>query len=214
MPGLLAGRLAQLARPVRQDPMDAQVSALRSQCWDGAFHATATAYIFQRRARRLSKLVQTITYVGFAVPMLVGLLVLGYAHLKSIAVIAGTAAAIGSAQLVLSLWAIVGGWVTGASYAAESASANEVLAGKYSELASSPQVDLREFRQHYEMVKVEDRARNAQDLQQGVRESELRRGMRAALRKYQKPCAGCNQIPLDMVATDCGVCGKFQNWMS
>jgi mobilome CxxCx(11)CxxC protein len=205
-------RLVRLGKAGRQD--DAQANALRSRCWDDAFHATATAYIFQRRARRLGKLVQVITYVGFAVPMLVGLLVLGYTQLKSLPVIAGTAAGIGIAQAVLSLWAIVGGWVVGGSYAAASASANEVLAGKFATLASSPPSDFREFRQEYELAKVESRARDEQDLQQGVTEAELRRGMRAALRKYRKGCAACNKVPVDMKATDCPVCGKFRNWMS
>lgn len=190
-----------------------QFDRLRARCRDEAFHAYATSYIFQRRARRLKKRVQWITYLGFAVPMFVGLLVLAYTHLKSLPVIAGTASAVGIFQVIISLWAIVGGWVDGASYAAASAPANEVLADRYLALATNPPADTVEFRHEVELIRVQDHARKEQDLQQSVKDSEKRRGMRAALRKYQKPCVGCNKIPTDMTATSCGVCGNFKNWL-
>lgn len=184
--------------------------ALRTQCWDDALNSYATSYIFQRRARVLKVRLQWITYVGFAVPMIVGLLVLAYGHLKSLPVIAATAAAIGIAQAAFSLWSIVGGWVDGYSYALTSSSANDLLAARYSRLASSPPEDLKEFQQQYRLLEVEDAARTEQDYQQGIAEAEKHMGMRAALRKYQRACAACNEIPTTMRPTSCGVCGEFK----
>jgi len=172
--------------------------------------AYATSYIFQRRARSLRKRVQWVTYIGFVVPMVVGLLVLAYGHLKSLPVIIAVAAAIGIGQAAISLWAIIGGWVDGSSYAAMSAPANDLLAAAYTELAWNPPEDLKEFQQQYSMLKIEDKFRTELDYQQGVKEAEKRMGMRAALRKYQTPCVACDKIPLTMKATDCGVCGDFR----
>src|ERR1022692_2656516 len=122
-----------------------QIFALREQCRIDALMAYATSYIFQRRARSLRKRVQWVTYIGFVVPMVVGLLVLGYGHLKSLPLIIAITVAIGIGQAAVSLWAIIGGWVDGSSYAAESAPANESLAARYTELAWNPPQDLDEF---------------------------------------------------------------------
>lgn len=184
--------------------------ALRMQCWDDALNSYATSYIFQRRARILKTRLQWITYIGFVVPMIVGLLVLAYGHFKSLPVIVATAAAIGIAQAAFSLWSIVGGWVDGYSYALTSSSANDLLAARYSRLASNPPEDLREFHQQYQLLAVEDSARTEQDYQQGVAETEKHMGMRAALRKYQRACAGCNEVPTTMKPTSCGVCGDYR----
>ena len=187
-----------------------RAEGLRSQCRVDAVHAYATSYIFQRRARTLKKRVQWITYIGFAVPMIVGLIVSAYGHFKSLPIIIAVAAAIGIGQATISLWAIVGGWVDGATYAATSAAANDLFAARYAELASNPPADIRSFWEQYQVLKTEYRARTDQDFQQGVREAEKHMGMRAALRKYQKACAGCGQVPVDMKATKCGVCGDFR----
>lgn len=102
--------------------------AIRTQSWNAALNAYATSYIFQRRARILRVRLQLITYAGFVVPMIVGLLVLGYGDFKSLAVVISVAAAIGICQVALSLWSIIGGWVDRFSYSLTSISANDLLA--------------------------------------------------------------------------------------
>jgi mobilome CxxCx(11)CxxC protein len=187
-----------------------QALALRVQCWDDALNSYATSYIFQHRARTLRIRLQWITYIGFVVPMIVGLLVLSYANLKALPTIAATAAAIGIFQVAFSLWSIVGGWVDGYSYAVNSAAANDLLAARYSRLASNPPANIREFQAQYRMLEIEDRARSEQDYQQGIKEAEKRLGMRAALRKYRRACAACQLVPTTMRSTKCGVCGNFR----
>lgn len=187
-----------------------RVERLQVQSRSNAVSAYATSYIFQRRARVLTNRINWVTYIGFVVPMLVGLLVLAYGHLKSLPVIIAVAAAIGIGQAAISLWAIVGGWVNGASYAATSATANALLAAKFADLWLNPPTQFDEFQHRYELVETEDNARSEQDYQQGITEAEKRMGMRAGLRKYQIECVGCGQIPKDMKSTDCGVCGRYR----
>lgn len=183
---------------------------VRLRCWDGALHAYATSYIFQRRALTLGARLNWVTYIGFVVPMIVRLLVLSYGHFKSLPTIIVVASALGIGQVVISLWSVIGGWVAGYSYATASAAANSRLALRYEELASNPPGDPSVLQHEYEKLAVRDEDRQEQDYQQGVRESEKRMGMRAALRKYQRKCVACGEVPSTMRPTDCGVCGKFR----
>lgn len=80
-----------------------EAGAIRQRCWESALHTHATSYIFQRRARALGVKLNWITYVGFVVPMIVGLLVLSYGHFKSLPTIIAIAAALVSVQVVVSL---------------------------------------------------------------------------------------------------------------
>lgn len=184
--------------------------SVRRRCWDGALHAYATSYIFQCRARTLGARLNWITYIGFAVPMIVGFLVLSYGHFKSLPTIIAAASALGILQAVISLWSVIGGWVAGYSYATTSVAANSRLALRYEELASNPPADLSALQHEYEKIAIRDEGRQEQDYGQGVRESEKRMGMRAALRKYQRKCVACGEVPTTMKSTDCGVCGKFR----
>ena len=192
-------------------PVAAEIQAIRTRCWNGALHTFATLYIFQQRARALNHRLQLVTYVGFMVPMLVGLLVLSYGHFKSLPTVISIASAIGAVQVVISLWSIIGGWVDGYSYAVKSIGSNSRLAAKFEELASNPPADRSTLRREYERLTIQDECRQEDDYEQGVKESEKRMGMRAALRNYQRRCAACNEVPTTMEPTDCGVCGNFKH---
>jgi mobilome CxxCx(11)CxxC protein len=116
----------------------------------------------------------------------------------------------GSAQAAIALWSIVGGWVEGYSYATTSAAANESLSARFSELGRSPPNSTNELRHKYKKLQIEDNARREQDHRQGIKQAELRMGMRAALRQFQRPRAGCDEVPTSMKPTNCGVCGNFK----
>lgn len=183
---------------------------IRTQSWDRAVHAYATSYIFQRRARVLKKQLQLLAYVGLVVPVTVGGLVLAYGAFSALPVIVAIASAIAIAQVAISLWSIVGGWVESYSYATVSAAANELLSNRFAELGQNPPSKVNELQHRYEKLQIEDDARRDQDHQQGIKEAELRMGMRAALRRFRRKCAGCEEIPTSMKPSDCGVCGSFK----
>lgn len=184
-------------------------SSLRRSCWNGALHSYGTSYIFQRRAIQLKKRLQLVNYVGIAVPLVVGALVLSYGAFKALPVIIAVSGAIGVLQVAVNAWAITAGWVDAYSYAIGSVAENDALSLSYQELAENPPA-IDELRRRHERLQHEDGVRRARDSEQGVKESEKRYGMRAALRKYQRPCAACNEVPTSMVATTCDVCGKFK----
>jgi len=188
--------------------MAASIDDYRRKCWDAALHAYGTGYIFQKRARRLKRQNDLLTWVGFAVPLLVGALVGVFGHSKHWNVVLVTAAVIGAVQIAISLWSIIKGWADGLSYSVASAATNESLATRFAALGEEPP-GLAALKAQYEKLSIEDAARRERDNEKGVTEKERRMGMRAALRKHRRACPACQKAPTTMKSSDCGVCGQF-----
>lgn len=193
--------------------MDADVrepDLYRIRCWDDAVHTFGTAFVFQQRARRRRKQLQWVNYIGVAVPLIIGALVLSFGKFGLLSVAISIAGVIGVVQVAVNLWSLVAGWIEDYSYSLGSASANDSLSVRFRELAENPPSEIQEFRTAYDKLKIEDAARRERDIEKGVTEEEKRMGMRAALRKFQRRCAGCNEVPTDMAPSSCGVCGSFR----
>ncbi|MGW0294748.1 mobilome CxxCx(11)CxxC protein [Streptomyces tuirus] len=188
--------------------MAAGIDDYRRKCWDAALHAHGTSYIFQKRASRLKRNTDVLTWIGFAVPLLIGALVgtFGRDRLWSVVLVVGSV--IAAAQLVTSLWSLVKRWPEELAYSSASATANESLASRFAALGEDPP-GLAALRTQLEKLNVEDTARRERDNEKNVTEKERRMGMRAALRKFQRRCPACQQVPTAMDPSDCGVCGKF-----
>lgn len=188
--------------------MAAGVDDYRRKCWDAALHAHGTGYIFQERAKRLKTKSDVLTWLGFVVPLLVGALVGTFGQDKLWGAVLTVAAVVAAVQLAMSLWSLVRRWPEELSYSSASGAANEALASRFTALAEAPPA-LAAFRTQFEKLEVEDAARRDRDNEKGVTEKERRMGMRAALRKFQRSCPGCQQVPTTMDSTNCGVCGRF-----
>ncbi|WP_327067570.1 mobilome CxxCx(11)CxxC protein [Kitasatospora sp. NBC_01302] len=188
--------------------MAAGIDDCRRKCWDAALHAYGTGYIFQKRTSRLKHKTDLLTWVGFAVPLLVGALVGTFGKGKVWSLVLVIASVIGAAQLALSLWSLVKRWPEELSYSSASATANESLASRFAALGEDPP-SLHLLRAQFEKLTVEDTARRERDNEKGVTEKERRMGMRAALRKFRRQCPACQLTPTSMDPSDCGVCGKF-----
>jgi len=214
------GGLAPQANPVEplesnngfmSDDEDAQHAlAMRTQCWDAALHAYGTAAIFERRSYNLRNWLRSLTYISFGVPLIIGLLALGYGEFGLLSVLIGIGAAVLIVQVALSLWSIIGGWVADYTYATTAIPANHLLSDKFAELAANPPSDFGQFQHEYEKLQIEDRLLQQQDYQQGIKVEEKRMGMRAALRKFSRACAGCGETPNTMTPGTCDVCGNFR----
>jgi mobilome CxxCx(11)CxxC protein len=190
-------------------PDEDRALTIRRQSWDAAVHAYGTGYIFAYRNNVLKRRLNVLTYIGLVVPLVIGLLVIGYGNFKGLKVLLAIAIAIGVCQVAVSLWSIVGGWVAGYAYSTSAISENYQLADRYVDLARNPPSDLGKFRDEYDKLKVADDAIARQDYQQSIKDEETRMGMRAALRKFGRACAGCGGTPTDMKPGKCGVCGNF-----
>lgn len=171
-----------------------RTSVIRKECWDRTFHSFGTAYIFEKRTKKLRKRLQFLTFLGIVVPVTVGSLIISFGvDFKNINLIIILAGILGSIQLVITLWSLVAGWNDSLAFAKESTSVNYELSNKYRSLGKNPPSKLSEFTLKYEIFNTEYRYRNQQDNQQGITDKEKRMGMHSALRNFQRECPCCGR---------------------
>ena len=109
-------------------------------------------------------------------------------------------------QLVITIWAIVSKWDDQASYAAESISENRRLSTSFAELGKANPAD---FEIRYQLLSLDNSRRQDSDIKQEIGEAEMRMGLRAGLRQFQRSCINCAKTPVDMKSTECPICGNF-----
>ncbi|MFL9659420.1 mobilome CxxCx(11)CxxC protein [Streptomyces sp. PB17] len=188
--------------------MAAGIDDYRRRCWDAALHAFGTSYIFQKRAERLKRKTDVLAWVGLAVPLLAGALVgtFGSYRIWGAAIAAGSV--IAAVQLIVSLWSVVRRWPEELAYSSASSTANDSLASRFAALGADPP-GLVALRAQFDKLDVENTGRRDRDNEKNVTEKERRMGMRASLRRFQRPCSACHQVPTAMNPSSCGVCGDF-----
>ncbi|WP_369935398.1 mobilome CxxCx(11)CxxC protein [Xanthomonas tesorieronis] len=180
-------------------------------CWERSIFAYGTAEVFAKRARSYRKLLNAISALGIAVPLLLGGAVMTYGttmpYLAQAAFVAGSA---GLVQLLLSGMSLIYSWPSSLEYALDSSIGNKAISEKFKQLGSLASNLPTDFDARYRELIAADDARRAQDGKVGVSDKELRRGHRAALRQFQRKCSGCGVVPLSMQSTDCDICGRFE----
>jgi mobilome CxxCx(11)CxxC protein len=182
---------------------------IKSQCWDEALQALGTAAIFEKRMIVLKRALRLLQGTGIVVPASIGFIALsfGVAHewFGYLLVLGGL---LGLFQLITSIVAISSRWDDAFAYAQESQSSNFQMASDFEEIARKDRIT-DAFLVQYQILKKANDMRKASDSKQGVSDKEKRFGMRAGLRKYQKRCATCQQVPTSMKPTKCDTCGNF-----
>lgn len=183
---------------------------LRKDCWNNALHAFGTAYIFRGKAEKYKKLTSKLKFFGIAVPLTVGASATGFGIdspiLKWIVFIAAPLMII---QLVMSLSAVIYKWDEELAYSYESSSDNLSIAYKYENLAKYPPAVKENLENEMVKLKTKQDARDIQDEKHSISEADERKGMRYALRNFQRTCVSCGQVPTSMTSTKCNICGNF-----
>ena len=180
------------------------------RCADEALKAHGTAYIFEKRAAKIRLRIMVLSFLGIAGPASVGAIIstysLDYKTTKWVLLIAGTIAIV---QLLLSVWSLVSCWNDKLAYYLESKSSNYNLSSQYQKLFQNASISNLGFDSELSVLDREAEIRAALDNNHDVSDKEKRMGMRYGLRRYQRPCASCNEVPTDMKSTKCGVCGNI-----
>lgn len=183
---------------------------IRKESHNLALHTYATHYLYSRRQSRIEKWLRMITLLGFVIPVLIGGIVSSYG-LESLAskwsLIVLTPLAV--FQLVLSAISLVYRWEDKVSYYLESSISNRNLSQEFDKLGKYPNEDVKITEHQYELLMERNNNREEQDDKYPFTDKEMRRGMRYALRRFQRSCLGCNQVPVSMKPTGCDVCGHF-----
>ena len=187
-----------------------QYEKLRFKCHSLAFDCFGYSYIFQKRSESLKKIVTLIKALGILVPSTVGATALGYGYnnqiLKNIIIVAIPVSIV---QFVISIIAMTYKWDERLSYCYEAIYSYDSLYQRFDQLGNFPPDTYLTLKTEFDLINSEKNIRSQQDAQQGIKEWELRRGMRSSLREHQKECLGCKEKPLSMKSSNCPVCGNF-----
>jgi len=139
-----------------------------------------TAYIFEVRARRLRNRLNILNFVGLAVPLLVGAIVLGYGtSFKPLRLLIPLAIAAGCVQLVVFTWSVVAQWVNSYDRATQALVANRSLAERYQSLAKEQAANFEDFQHRLAVLDAADDARRNEDYREAITDTEKRMGMHA-----------------------------------
>lgn len=192
--------------------MEDKFTKLRQEAWENSFHTFGKGFIFDKRAEHFSKYVNLLKVFGIVTPVSVGATAMGYGIdseiLKSIINIAVPLLII---QLIFSVLAVIFKWDDELAYSYEASQDYNNLSSSFEKLGNIPPDNVEMFEKNIEILEARYLSRSAQDAKHSIKEWELRKGMRYALRQFKRECVGCKLIPLSMDSTDCDVCGKFES---
>lgn len=179
-------------------------------CWDDALHSFGTSYIYSKRSKVISRYLRGVNFLGIFVPITIGGIVTSYSvSPDTLKIILFVAAPFSVIQLILSILSLNYNWDDKYSYYLESTNDNAQLSNEYKNLAKYHPKSESQFKSKKEFIDAKYNIRNTNDSKYILSPKEKREAMRYSLRNFQRSCAGCNIIPIDMISTDCGVCGKF-----
>lgn len=199
--------MSQTAATPNPDSLQVQ----RQHCVAEALHCFGTSAVFGEHARLLRRRIRWISYLGVALPGLVGVAVGSFGLTAGVTAIFITIATICSVPLfALSAWSLAQGWPDQLAYAEESRTANRRLSDAFARMAKDQSLSNDDFNTELRLLDQENDARSTLDEKQYVSEDEKRFGMRTALRQMQKACAGCSKVPQSLDSTDCNLCGSFK----
>lgn len=184
---------------------------LRIDSWNNSIQAFGKSYIFSKRAQFYSNWNRFLAILGIVVPLTIGATASGYGFNSEI--LKNTIAIsipLSILQLIISAFALVNNWNDNLSYSLEAVNDYNSLSDNFKKLGKNPPTNFQEFSRTFEILETKLNSRTDNDSKYSIKERELRKGMRYALREFQKKCVGCNEVPLSISSSDCEVCGKFK----
>lgn len=181
----------------------------REECWNEAFYAYGTAWIFENRSFRQRMRLRLLSFLGIVVPLALGGTVASFGlKFKYLDMIIVIAAVLGVIELVGTAWAIIANWQDEYAYSIESATSNYRLSERYKELAEKPPL-IDELRIKVALLNTENTIRKNSDIKHAVSDKDKRMGHRAALRQFRRACVACGKIPTSMKSSHCDICGNY-----
>lgn len=195
--------------------MDIKEKKLRQTAWENSFHTFGKGYIFDKRAQKYAIYVNLLKVFGIITPVAVGAAAMGYGFDSALLKYTITLAIpLSIIQLIFSVFAVVLKWDQELAYSYEASQDYNNLSSTFKKLGKIPQNDITIFEKNIDLFEVRYQSRSEQDAKHSIKEWELRRGMRFALREFQRECIGCKKIPTSMESTDCDICGKFSGFFN
>jgi len=191
-----------------QETPEQLFNKLRIESHDLKLHSYGLAYIFNEKKNMYDSLIKFLTFLGIVIPILIGLIALGYELDSFTLKLAKTIAIpISIFQCLVSALALVYKWGDNLLISSELSHSYAILSNDFKMLAEYPPDEYEKFKNEFLSLKKDYEQKGQHSPK--IKEYELRKGMRYALRQFQVKCYECGIIPISMESTNCGVCGKF-----
>jgi mobilome CxxCx(11)CxxC protein len=174
-----------------------------------AIHSFGYAEIFNKRASRLSLYLNLLKLFGILLPGSVGITYSQFGDKPAVQTWIIITWALSAILFLFSICAVAFKWDDELSYCFEASQNYNSLSARFKKLADFPPDSNFEFEKQYDLLNTEYRLRNEQDSKHDIKDYERRRGMKYALREFQIPCIGCDNVPISMESTDCSICGQY-----
>lgn len=188
-----------------------QINKLRQECWNEALHTFGKGYIFDSRSKKIGRWVNLLKASGIVVPTVIGGTALSYGYNSDYSALAiSLAVPLIIAQLIISVFAVVFKWDDEFAYSIEASQRYNLLADNFKKIAQFPPSKFDELKEKYNIENTKHKSRIEQDSKHNLKEWEVRKGMRYALREFKRKCYGCETVPKSMKSTDCNICGQFK----
>lgn len=171
-------------------------------------HAWATHFAASRRIRVTRNWLRALSFIGMAVPILIGVYYTNFGADWVLATAKTTSAILAIPLFIISAWAVVNKWDDQLSDALESAVANRRFADRLQLLFDNPVLDEAGKWSALQAIAQEATEQNRRDDEIGFSDWELRIGHRKALKQLRLRCATCDQEPRDLASTSCDTCGR------
>lgn len=170
------------------------------------YQTYGTARIFEKRLQNLLLRMKVLNFVGLAIPLLIGLVFLGFGeinvYLKTIAVF------LGIIQVVVFLWSIISKWDDKYQYAISALKRQEELHTDFKLITketSTPQI-------YIERLLEKENRFNSEDITQNITEKEKRYAMRRTLYNFQLSCVVCGIQPTSIKPLKTDNCDNCSNY--
>lgn len=191
--------------------MTQQEQIFRKEAWDKAIQSFGKSYIFSQRTVFYNNWIRFLTILGIIVPVFIGATASGYGIDSDILKwTINISIPLTILQLVISVFSIVNRWSENLSYSIEATNDYANLSEEFKKLGKNPPSDLKLLEHKIDILNTKYNLRNDQDSKFQIKELERRKGMRYALREFQRTCIGCKEVPLSLESTDCEVCGNYE----
>jgi mobilome CxxCx(11)CxxC protein len=175
-----------------------------------AIFCFGTARLFEKRRKSLRFVNKINKYIGLFIP-----LSLGYFFISSgteseslMPIFIYTTAFFSTAQLLISLWALISDWDIKLENYTESVSNNARYYRIFKEIEERYDEDPAKYSAKLKEIMLLDDAQRDKDDRQNISASEDRFIMRRGLYQFQQKCSICGKIPDIRKPKKCANCGK------
>jgi mobilome CxxCx(11)CxxC protein len=181
---------------------------IRGHSWDQAIQAQGTYEVFARRARHIRRWVRFRDFFGILVPVLVAALFTTEWTITYRGTAVAMLAVAGLVQFITIVWGLLAGWDEELAYSTRAMRDNYDLRVEWERIGKGEPGDLLSA---YRVASDRQRSIDLFDVEKHFSSTERRRGLRAALIAFNRPCV-CGRVPTSeaiplLIWHRCGACG-------